>query len=505
MDTQEKIELRADVPLSKLENLRKKISDLNKRAKKFDLPEITLSFGKKFYKKIRYYDEDFEVPFINCTVIGTYPRIPGYKFLAKLERVGDRNLILGRTDIGEEWITKDNYCDHCKSKRQRKETYLLQKEETGEISQVGSSCIDIFVGMSSLEAITWRASLYNLFEDETMDPHFDEAEKNPNVVFTEDFIAASIAAIRAFGFVSKANGIASSLTSTAMHAFNKLVPVFKYAEFNVSEADIELAALALKDLDSILEGNQISANIKTVCSSPELHRDYIFIAVLLAKIALDKRGEITKIKKEAKPDALPSNYVGSVGDRIDVLVTVNKRLTFESSYGYGGTAKMMIMADASGNVFVTTTTGSFCPSQDAIIEIRGTVKAHKTYNGKKQTVLQRVSIVKDHYIELLKAKLKEKDLSMICPRQEDGIKNPESWVGHIDQQIREEIKALELSLEYNDFNSRLGNPETLEEGVYKFSYNVRSDISNFQEDIEFEFTHDKNDERIKIVASLLSK
>lgn len=80
-----------------------------------------------------------------------------------------------------------------------------------------------------------------------------------------------------------------------------------------------------------------------------------------------------------------SEYQGEVGDKLELVVTVEKTIALD---GYYGPSTMHIMRDYDGNCYVWTTAAR---SWDVDTEhsIRGTVKDHKQYKGVKQTILTR--------------------------------------------------------------------------------------------------------------------
>lgn len=97
----------------------------------------------------------------------------------------------------------------------------------------------------------------------------------------------------------------------------------------------------------------------------------------------------------AAVDALicePSNskYMGNVGERIEVELTVVKALALN---GYYGASTMHIMEDADQNVYVWTT-ASKSWSEGTVHKVRGTVKEHKTYKNTQQTILTRCAEMK---------------------------------------------------------------------------------------------------------------
>ena len=83
----------------------------------------------------------------------------------------------------------------------------------------------------------------------------------------------------------------------------------------------------------------------------------------------------------------PSQFIGSVGERLELKITVTKNIPLEGQYG---TSNFHIMEDANQNVFVWSTNSKDWPVGSEKT-IRGTVKEHKVYQGIKQTILTRCS------------------------------------------------------------------------------------------------------------------
>ena len=88
-------------------------------------------------------------------------------------------------------------------------------------------------------------------------------------------------------------------------------------------------------------------------------------------------------------DAQPGDYVGEVGERLSLELLVIDTYAMESNYG---SSTMHVMEDADGNAFIWTTSAkTLTPGVN--YKVKGTVKDHKTYKGKKQTILTRCNIV----------------------------------------------------------------------------------------------------------------
>ena len=80
-----------------------------------------------------------------------------------------------------------------------------------------------------------------------------------------------------------------------------------------------------------------------------------------------------------------SEYVGEIGERLEITVTVTKALTLD---GYYGQSIMHIMEDGDENVYIWTTSSKSIP-EGKVVTLRGTVKDHREYRGVKQTILTR--------------------------------------------------------------------------------------------------------------------
>ena len=124
-----------------------------------------------------------------------------------------------------------------------------------------------------------------------------------------------------------------------------------------------------------------------------------------AKKAAEAKARAEREAAEAARKAI-SQYVGNVGDKINVTVTLEKEFQFEvPSFRGFGEQRMSIYSfvDEAGNKLVWKTSGGLGTWSDDgchynkvlegdLVTIRGTIKEHSEYRGEKQTVLQRVKL-----------------------------------------------------------------------------------------------------------------
>lgn len=101
--------------------------------------------------------------------------------------------------------------------------------------------------------------------------------------------------------------------------------------------------------------------------------------------------EIKKYVDSQIYEPTDSEYVGSIGERLDLYVTIEKIVPLENNFGH---SNMYLMRDDCGNAFVWTTSSSKNWQAGEYKHIRGTVKDHREYKHDKQTILNRCTEVK---------------------------------------------------------------------------------------------------------------
>lgn len=140
------------IPQPNISALMDKIIALNKRATRMGCPPIAIFVTDTLVEK-----DDAGNPMVYeiIELNGDSPSYNGWKLLGTLQNAGQgKNTIrsVPGKEIPPEYSTADPYCDHCNSKRNRKNTFIIQHED-GLIMQVGSSCIKEFLGHADPESL----------------------------------------------------------------------------------------------------------------------------------------------------------------------------------------------------------------------------------------------------------------------------------------------------------------------------------------------------------------
>ena len=107
------------------------------------------------------------------------------------------------------------------------------------------------------------------------------------------------------------------------------------------------------------------------------------------------RAELEARKAEEEARKAVSQYMGQVGEKLNIKATFEHMAWFErrSFAGYGmETVYIYNFRDADGNLLIWKTTGGQKLQDGEIVNLTGTVKEHTEYRGEKQTILTRCRI-----------------------------------------------------------------------------------------------------------------
>lgn len=141
-----------------------KIARLNAKLARINVPAITVSVTG-----IR--DEPHSTKpnvlarLIDVEVTAVQPSVNGWTFVATIVHTADGNIIRavpGYT-VPVEFRDRPTWCDHCKTNRTRRDTYVVQHED-GRTMQVGSSCLAEFVGCAPGSLVKAAEHVLNAYD-----------------------------------------------------------------------------------------------------------------------------------------------------------------------------------------------------------------------------------------------------------------------------------------------------------------------------------------------------
>jgi hypothetical protein len=410
----------------------KKIDNLNRRAKRLGLPEITyVATGE------RYEDADiFEIESGEPRKIGTEKivvhdlelsnvepiKVNGWSFAAVLEPLGERNLILPvfGVDIPERFITSGCACEHCGKHRNRKNVFVIRNGD--EFKQVGRACLRDFVGEDSAETVANQFAFYGeIYYD--LDAYC-RGEKElwagggERCYDLETVLPIVVAHINEFDFVSVTKAQERGLNPTkALIKLELTAPEkkIKVTDKNRDEAIKIIEFFASIPQDKLFtrrlvhtfnedgdvtgrewksESNQYLWNIHTICVAGYFSEKALGIVCSIPS-AHDNhiKGEARQLAQEAFRNS--SRHEGNPGDRVEITGEIIRTFSFETEYGI--THKIVL--NVGGLCYIVSEPKTFHPDgakldsvdEGDTIKFKATIKGFSEFDGVKQINLLRPS------------------------------------------------------------------------------------------------------------------
>jgi hypothetical protein len=148
-----------------------------------------------------------------------------------------------------------------------------------------------------------------------------------------------------------------------------------------TKEDGEYADRVLEWLKATTDASDYMYNLRVAAALPEVtHRTR---GLLASVVGAYQREVEKKIAERSAPKV--SAHVGEIGKRLTFRLKVVRKANVDTEWG-GLT--IHVLEDENGNVFVwKTSTGSL--KYEIAYDVKGTVKKHSDYKGKKQTELSR--------------------------------------------------------------------------------------------------------------------
>lgn len=359
-----------------------KMNDFEKTIRKFARKGI----------KVNYIDNGEDLVEINgtqyiCHNVDVYADIvygvPGWEFIGTIEHTdGTGNIIrkVRTVEVPEKYYTAAPECEHCHTIRNRNDTFLVRNTETGDFKQVGRMCLHDYTGLqpsNCIAALSIEAYLESL-EDE--DENFGNYPRTSFQGFDTRRITAIIYNyIKSYGFKPSNFGVDST---------KSVVSDLYYADAKANGIKDTLTLPDQEALDIWVDGlegkTDFEWNAKLIYQSKFCkYRDLGYLCALINSFfkSEQKRMDI-EIKKELSADL---GYKGEVGDVITFTVK-EFRVIYSTQYAYHApTTYTYKIIDETGRIIIWSTTKDILEDE----EYKGTVKAHKEFNGELETVVTR--------------------------------------------------------------------------------------------------------------------
>lgn len=402
----EKVENRIEVPVSRIPAFVAKIKKMNSKIEKIGGRKISYSIVREFEKEF----ETYKISYVEFEIDSEPFGLIGWNFIAKLEHHDDGRVTVyelpgfKNVPVDAKWQTAKSNCEHCKKQMFRHNTYLLQSEATGQVKQVGSSCLRDFFNTDPkriLQLTAWYCSIADDSDDEYTERSLFNSR---DILIRDKYLELVAVSVRKHGWVSKAtshkyfensngNGILISTADDALTGYwsdNKEVR----REFEIEDQDREFVKNALNWLKTTIlpkankssyESNLVGACLADMISDSETG----IVASLISVYAKAVELEIIK-RREKESDG---GAIGKVGERLKLKATV----TMVKSLGFGqyGESFLVKLMTENNNTIVWFGNGNAIGELiiGESVNFKATVKKHEFYNGINQTVVSRLAVI----------------------------------------------------------------------------------------------------------------
>lgn len=377
------------IPDSKLSKLEKQCNRIRNKG-----ANVTFEVGNPVMIQA-VNNEDVSTPGHEVKVEGFY-KIDDWEFVATIDHTPAGNIIRCinsslESKIPEKYKTCGPECEHCHRIRNRKDTYLIYNSKTDEFKQVGKSCLREYTKGLDAELCADIASFFAVCED--ADYYEDDFvfTGQGRYVSARQFKKHAYGVVKEFGYQKEGVTVDKILASM----IGRLDHEVKLA------TDEELQAIT-EYADSITDEYGYMRNAKLTWAKEYLeYRDFALIASFI-NTYFKHLNQLTQQKVNSET----TSWVGEVGQKITVEID-SYRMLFSSStqvayntYSYSFTYEII---DKEGHIFIWKAShridmlrdedGDYTMEHIKPTKIKGTIKEHTEFRGKKQTVLTRCKVI----------------------------------------------------------------------------------------------------------------
>jgi hypothetical protein len=365
------------IPFRNFSDFLSGLQRLNRRAQRLGVDPLVPSFGDTYNITV----DDREVTAIDITVDGKIPSFQGWNFVASVEKLDTGlNIFHGESanKVPERFKHSGHSCEHCNQNRNRNASYIVENSLNGEFKQVGSTCVNDFLGGNVLPVFSFVSTVRELLNRE-----WDFGSGTRTHISVLETLAVSSAIIREHGFAKK--------TGWDQYSGDPIPTAFLVEKHFCGRSDIKILdedrdkAEATKEWLVNHEGTQNDYLQKLISLCAASYVDNRNIGILASAIAAYDR----EIERKNVAASQPSKHVGKVGERLKFALTLAYHRVLPD-YGYGP-SNLYTFKDREGNLLKWKTAGDF--DFEGEVTIVGTIKEHSVWNNREETVLTRCKVL----------------------------------------------------------------------------------------------------------------
>ncbi len=392
------------IPECNFENLTKKISAIRKKCEKYGCDFRFEVVGSE-YKRHTFEDGSIGlIKYISVDVEGC-AKLADWEVVAILDHKHSAGNVVHVLDssfrLPDEYYYSKGKCDHCNTSRYRRYTAIVRNVKTGNIKQIGGSCLKSYTQGFDAEFITKYLQCLKDIDDCCS---WEISNSSTRYFDRDRFLICVAECTLKFGFYP---------TSSEYSTKQRALDILNYLDYQIvpdwaKSADVFLAPYEAVgfNLDSTeliklsddtkdwIKRNEASNqdymhNLNVVFADPYISYKDLGIAASAVYSYLKDHKEITNRRNVNTINVSSSQHVGCVKDKITVdVASCSVAGVYSTIYG---TTSIYRFVDIDGNVYVWHTS-TYIEHLNRVKSVSGTIKSHSEFKGEKQTVLTRCKI-----------------------------------------------------------------------------------------------------------------
>lgn len=399
------------IPFENFEDFEKKIFKLKNKAEKYQNAFEYRNEGIVLHKVDGL---DNPVPFHKVFVEGIVS-VTGWEYVGKITKLAtNNNLVKSISDdfeVPEYFNHCEITCEHCHKKISRKNGFIVRNKETNEVKLVGKSCLEDYAGINA-ELLAFMSQFEKLCKLKEASHEYPihrcfEVQKLVNVV----------------AFVCKNNNNTYiketsckhryTTLQTACSIYNVLYRGKYYGEyldelsnkFNRSfKNETEFYNDIMNKVLEFAHSEESSENVKIIFESEFAPFDFMNeVADVVFKFFTDVEVIEAEKARQIEEENKKYEYYGNEGDKFEIVADTLRRVCGYSKTvpGYWDTVFVVVWnftakIDGKEHSFTWFSSGSpvvnFEHKDGEVfrnVKIKGTIKKHNLYNGKKDNIVTR--------------------------------------------------------------------------------------------------------------------
>lgn len=386
----------------RMPELQKMIERFNKKATKWSLPLVTLEeiergveerdivvdqddLGRPIYNTIK-------VEYVKINLQGETPRLAGWSIHSKVQpsEVAGQNFVFTTMHHAplEMLRTKTLYCDHCQTRRLKKNAYWIEHED-GRQMMVGATCLKDFLPAVDVDSLIGYMNQLAALQDSDEWDSIYGCPQDYWLYSTEEATMDAYLSIKKYGYTSKAKAEEDYTRTATAHNINpsRKIKAELYQDADIQALRLELEGFKDHVMSKSAAGNDFIYNVQLTLQGefirPKLY-GYLAAAVNMWIRDMDD----ARVKQAQKP----SEWVGKVGEMRDFRDLTVTRVS--ASEGRFGTTYIYGFLDTEGNQLTWFASRHIEKQPGEKVSLRAKIKEHDEFRGTKQTVITRGSVIR---------------------------------------------------------------------------------------------------------------